>query len=279
MDRSLGRVALAGIAVVTALVLFSNRNSGVSLESRRVLAAAPEGWGALSGQIMLTGTLPEVPPVIKKNDPKAKDAAVCAAHDVPDDSLVVDPKSGGLQNVFVYLRRKPSQIHPDLASSKKKEIVFDQLGCRFVPHCLAVRLDQTLLLASSDKVSHNTNIQGGPFGAINQLIPPGAKSIEFKFKRRAPVPVPVACNIHPWMKAWILPMDHPYFAVTDKNGRFSIPQLPAGEHEFRIWQERVGYVNDPDQAIMGRKWTVSIEPGKTKELIMKLEASTFASDS
>ena len=59
-------------------------------------------------------------------------------------------------------------------------------------------------------------------------------------------------------------MDHPYFAVTDKNGRFSIPQLPTGEHDFRIWQERVGYVNDPDQAIMGRKWTVTIEPGKTK---------------
>ena len=89
----------------------------------------------------------------------------------------------------------------------------------------------------------------------------------------------MGCNIHDWMMAHVLVVKTPYFAVTDKNGRFSIPQLPAGDHEFRIWQERVGYVNEPDQAIMGRKWTVTIEPGKTKEVTLKLEASTFASDS
>src|SRR5690606_35171102 len=86
----------------------------------------------------------------------AKDAAVCAAQDVPDDSLIVDSDTKGIANICLYIRKAPKKIHPDLAKSEDKEVVFDQKGCRFMPHVLIVRTDQTVLVKSEDPINHNT---------------------------------------------------------------------------------------------------------------------------
>src|SRR5262245_33114733 len=106
-------------------------------------------WGSLEGQFILDGEMPEVPPLIEQGDATVKDAAVCAAEDLPDEARMFDAETGGVAHVFIYLREAPDNIHPDLEASIEEEVVFDQKGCRFTPHTMIVRTDQAVRLISS----------------------------------------------------------------------------------------------------------------------------------
>lgn len=86
-----------------------------------------------------------------------------------------------------------------------------------------------------------------------------------QFKREQRVPVPVSCNLHPRMRGWVLPRSNPYFAVTDADGYFAIDNLPAGQWEFQLWHEQVGYLPARDDWDKGRL-TIRIEPGKVARL-------------
>jgi hypothetical protein len=230
----------------------------------------------LTGRITLKGDIPQLDPLVKQGDTEVKDAETCAMHNVPNERLVVDPETKGIRDVFVYLRRKPDQIHPDLEEPAQKELDFDQQECRFIHHALAIRLDQALLLKNSDPIPHNTNIQGGAAGAANPLLPPNAEPDKFSFSRSRPVPVPVSCNIHSWMKSWILPQDHPYVAVTNEKGEFTIEKLPAGvELEFKVWQETAGYVNSADGSITKGDLHVTLEADGTTTKDIEVDVSSF----
>jgi hypothetical protein len=114
-------------------------------------------WGSIKGQVVVDGDVKVLPPLVKKGDTAAKDSAVCAADDVPDESLVIDAKSKGIANVVVYLQKKPAKVHPNLVNTKDAEVVFDQKGCRFIPHVLLLRTDQQVRVLSEDAVAHNTH--------------------------------------------------------------------------------------------------------------------------
>lgn len=83
-------------------------------------------------------------------------------------------------------------------------------------------------------------------------------TFELHYARPESLPVKVTCDKHSWMLAWWLVLDHPYAAVTDKQGKFRIAKLPAGEHSFRVWHPRIGYIN--------RELTVTIEADQTTKL-------------
>lgn len=221
--------------------------------------AAEEGYGIITGQIVLDGEIPPRPLVVKKDDPTAKDPTVCAAADLPSDALIVDEKTKGIANVFVYLPKAPANIHPDLKASKEKEVVFDQKGCRFVPHVLLARTDQIVRVKSDDACAHNTHtypVRGQP---VNVLLPPNErKGLEFTNKVPETTPMKVSCDIHSWMSAWWLIIDHPYAAISDENGKFKIADLPPGEYVFRVWQEKSGYIE--------RELKVTVTAGKTTDL-------------
>lgn len=237
-------------------------------------AAKAEGWGTLTGRITLAGDIPQLPPLVEQGNKEVKDAEHCAMDDVPNERLVVDPDTKGIRDVFVYLRRKPDQIHPELEEPDQKEVDFDQKDCRFLNHAMAVRLDQTLLLKNSDPIAHNTNIIGRQAGAKNALLAPNAEPDPFSFARSLPLPAPVECNIHSWMKAWILPLDHPYVAVTNEKGEFTIENLPAGiELEFRVWQEVAGYVNSADGSITKGNLSVTLEADGTTTKDIEIDVS------
>ncbi|MFO1022614.1 MAG: carboxypeptidase regulatory-like domain-containing protein [Planctomycetales bacterium] len=222
--------------------------------------------GTISGQIVLDGDVPEMPPLVKKGDATAKDPAVCAAADVPDDALVVNPKNKGIANVFVFLGKAPKDMPAALKKSKDKEVVFDQKGCRFLPHALMVRTDQTVLVKSSDSVSHNTHTFPLRNSATNTTINPNDQTgVPFKMPSMERVPVQVKCDIHPWMKAYWLVLDHPYGAVTDEDGKFKIEGLPEGKHEFMIWQEKPGFIN--------RKYEVTVKAGDNELEPVKVPVS------
>ena len=227
-------------------------------------SGADAQWGTIKGQVKVVGTLPELPVFVKEGDPAAKDPSVCAAADIPDESLVVHPKSNGLANVVICLRQTPAKIHPDLTLSKKKEVTVKLKGCRFVPHVLLVRTDQRVRVINEDAAPHNTLRHGRTVvsGLISANDPEG---LLIAVPRNERSPVKVTCDIHAWMEAYWIVLDHPYAAVTNGQGEFEIADLPEGEHEFSIWQEKVGYVE--------KAYKITVKPG-----VNMLEPIKIASD-
>jgi len=228
----------------------------VSVVVAETEAAGAEEWGTLQGQVVVTGDLPEVPPLLRKSDPPT-DAAICGAMDMPDDSLVIDPKGRGLANAFVYLKDPPKSVHPDRREVPRENPVFLAENCRLFPHALVMRAGQKLRWKTAEErflhIPHPTTIENPLLASLS----PG-QTYELDYRRAERIPMPIRCDTHPWMKGVFLVVDHPYAAVTDANGRFSIPDLPAGELTFRVWHERPGYLL--------REWKVKIPAGKTTEV-------------
>ena len=236
--------------------------------SRGHAAEGGDGYGSFTGQIVFDGDVPERKVLVAKGSTEVKDPAICAASDVLSDALIVDPQSKGIANVFVYLQKAP-QVHPKLKESAVKEVVFDQKGCRFVPHVLLLRTDQTVVVKSDDGCAHNTHTNPFRGQGVNFLLPPnsrdGTKISSLVAER---LPFPVTCDIHSWMKAHWLILDHPYAAVTDEKGKFTIADLPAGEYEFIVWQELSGYIE--------KKLKVKVTGGKVTDVgVVKAPADKF----
>lgn len=217
-----------------------------------VSGAGADEWGSLKGQVVVTGDLPDLPPLFKKSA-QVKDTAICGVMDMPDESLVFDPAGRGLANVFVYLKDSPPRIHPDRIAPPKEPAVLMVQNCRFFPHALVMRAGQTLdMRAQQGEIAHTTH-----FTMLANFHPLALLQDTNRWTPSKPesLPVPVRCDIHPWMRTNVLIKDHPYTAVTDATGRFEIKDLPTGEQTFRVWHERPGYVV--------REWKVTIAAGKT----------------
>lgn len=200
-------------------------------------ASAPsQQWGDLTGKFVFDG-MPPQPAKINVN----KDVEVFGQLGLKDEALVVAPE-GGIANVVVYCRTLNVMINPELATSVPPKVVYDNKGGRFVPHVLTLWLDkQTMVLHNSDPVGHNSNV--APIGdqGINPLLPANS-SVDHKFNRSQNIPVGVGCNIHAWMKGYVLPRSNPYATVSKEDGTFKIEKLPVGNLEFLAWQEKSGYV-------------------------------------
>jgi plastocyanin len=222
-------------------------------------AAAESGTpGVFSGKVVLKGDQTALAPLITKGA-DVKDKEVCAAVDVPDERLVVG-EGNGVANVFVYLAKAPK-------NGKKLEVpadpfFFDQKNCRFLPHCLIVPTGQTIKVLSDDSVAHNTHTYPNRNTGISSVVSAGDRvgQVEFVYSKAETAPFAVTCDFHGWMKAYHLPLDHPYYAVTDANGGFNIPELPAGKHTFVVWHEAA------DGNYVERKLVVEIQSGGTTEL-------------
>ena len=198
--------------------------------------AAHAQWGNFKGRFVYDGE-PPVAEVVQAN----KNPEVCGKTKKYDESLVVG-ENGGIRYVVVYLQTKNPKVHPDYAAEAAKIVQIDNKDCRFEPHVLPIVITQTLEILNSDpEISHNSNLTPLNDKHINPNIPSGQKET-YKFSRLQNVPTPVTCNIHPWMKGYIIPRDNPYVVVTDADGAFEIKNLPVGKHEFRAWHERPGYL-------------------------------------
>lgn len=245
--------------------------ASVTMVTLGMFSAKPAAaqWGTIKGQVIVSDKVAALPLLVKKGDAAAKDSAVCAAEDVPDESLVVDAESGGIANVVVWLSKKPTKVHPDLAKSKEAEVTFDQKGCRFLPHVLIVRTDQKVRVLSEDAVAHNTHTYPLKNKPENFIVSPGDRKgvLVPSVNLEERLPSKVGCDIHPWMQAWWVILDHPYSAVTNAKGEFEIANLPAGEHEFRVWQERAGYLE--------KAYKVVVKDGENKLPAIKVTGSTF----
>jgi hypothetical protein len=193
-------------------------------------AATGTGWATLNGQFLFDGNPPVMPPYNVTKEPE-----ICTERGTPpkQEFLLVDPSSKGIKNVLVYVR-SASRVH-ESAQASGESPVFDQKECRFLSHVFPVIVGETVLIKNSDPTGHNTKI-GGKVN-FNQTIAADA-SASLPVKKEEATPLQVTCSIHPWMIAYILPRGNAYFAVTDDNGNFEIPNVPAGEPlEIQVWHE------------------------------------------
>ena len=227
------------------------------------LSSAAE-WGSLKGRFLIDGTAQKPAALVINKD------QYCMDHKPDNDSLVVG-KNNSLVNVVVFLRPqlgKKVDIHPDYAAKLKEPVVLDNHFCTFKPHILLARVGQKIVIKNSDPppVGHNTNIE---LFAFNQTIPSNDK-MEITDTKDYPLPRPIVCGIHTWMKAHLLSLDHPYMATSGEDGTFEIKNIPAGVNEFQFWHELALYLKNTKLSggmtdARGRA-KLKIEPGKTLDL-------------
>ena len=201
------------------------------------LLAAPavaDDWGTIKGKFVFQGDAPAAAAL--KAD---KDVEVCGKHKLLAEELVVGADKG-IQNVVIFVRDKEVKVNPEAAAAAKAQSVeLDNKACRFEPHVVFVQTGQDLVIKNSDTVGHNSNITTIKNPASNALIPAGGKS-PVKFGVEESIPAGVTCNIHPWMKAWVVIRGNPYAAVTKPDGSFEIKGVPVGEVELQLWHEKAG---------------------------------------
>lgn len=243
----------------------------VILLAASVPARADE-WGTIKGKFVFGGAPPS--PTELKAD---KDVEVCGKHKLVAEELVVGADKG-VANVVVFVRDKAVKVHPDLGG--KDKVVLDNKGCRFEPHVAVVQTGQPFVIKNSDTVGHNSNVATIKNSPSNNLIPASGEAT-MTFSSEEAIPSQVTCNIHPWMKAWVVVRPNPYATVSQADGSFEIKNVPAGgELELQLWHEKAGYIGEitvggkAEKIAKGRK-KVKVATGDNDLGEMVLDAKLF----
>lgn len=189
-------------------------------------AGAVNNGGSISGSITFAGDAPEAKPI-----EVTKDTKVCAQTQKYDESLVVG-ENKGIKNAVISIS--------NISSGKDfgDAMALDQKECVYTPHIVLTPAGSELEILNNDGILHNIHTYSEANPAFNQAQPKFKKKLKKKFDQ--PERVKVTCDAHNWMTGWIVVMDHPYYAVTDGEGKFSLGDVPAGEYEVKIWHETLG---------------------------------------
>lgn len=192
----------------------------------------PATAGSISGSVSFTGTPPEPEPI----DMSLEQVCADKHEGQPMDHPAVVGDGGGLANVFVHVRSGLADMQfPAPADAA----VLDQDGCVYHPHVMGVMTGQQVGVRNSDEVLHNVNATPSENMSFNRSQPRAGMEFEVTF----PVPevmIPVRCDVHGWMEAYIGVVDHPFHAVSAEDGSFSLDGLPPGEYELEAWHELYG---------------------------------------
>jgi hypothetical protein len=254
---------------------------GAALAAGACLALVPAGqsaqntngsWGTIRGQIVFGGDPVPAPAKVEVPDDN-KDKEFCLSKGpIYRQEWVVNPKNKGVRYVFVWLVPEPGDdtplpVHPDLQKFAP-EVVMDQPCCVFIPHAIGIRKGQKLLVKNSATKAHNVRWLGNRFitSGGNTVVPAG-KSLtitNLTASKKAFIPiVSFNCDFHKWMSAKVGVFDNPYFAITDKDGKFQIKNAPAGTYRLKIWHEEVGWRG----GAKGRNgMKITIKPGGVTDL-------------
>lgn len=182
---------------------------------------------------MLDGTPPAAQVIRMDGDPKCLTAA---QGEERRTEYIVSNDGKTLANVFVYLKDGlPQRMYPVPAAP----VVLDQQQCRYVPRVLGVQVGQTLQIKNSDPLLHNVSAEGAVNQPMNIGQPLQGITSNRVFTTRE-VMIPFKCQVHSWMNGYVGVLEHPFFAVTDTNGRFAMPQLPPGTYTIEAWHEKLG---------------------------------------
>jgi len=215
-----------GLAAVAAMVLLV-----VTLDAQ--VKAVMAGGSEITGKVYFQGKAPELRPISMDKDPVC--ASELSGEVLPEDGRV--NSNGTLPGAFVYVSKSSGNLS---TSAPANSITLTQKGCVYQPHVLGIQVGQPLQVVTVDPTTHNIHIpatNGNRDWNVTQQ--PGATSVNTKFSKPA-IMVPVHCNIHPWMEAFIGVVTNPYFAVTGADGSFAIKNVPPGEYTLSVWTATFG---------------------------------------
>ena len=146
-------------------------------------------------------------------------------------------KDGGLDNVFVYVKDGLGANYVFDTPTETAKI--DQKDCRYHPHVFGMRVNQPLEIVNSDPTLHNIHAMPKGNAEFNNGQPIQGMKMSHTFDKPE-VMVPFKCDVHGWMNAYVGVMSHPFFAVTDKDGKFELKGLPPGTYTIEAWHEKLG---------------------------------------
>jgi len=204
-----------------------------------VVAGGVKDGGSVSGRVSFSGTPPA--PVMQKVD---EDVQACGG-DRPSTELLVGG-SGGIQNVVLSIETVASGKDWNFA----EEFAYDQKKCAFVPRIMLIKPNMAGAVLNSDSVGHNFHTISTGVYNINKKIQPGAKLVVTKDQIRRSGKIRAKCDIHSWMGGWWIVAETPYAVVSDKDGNFSLTNVPPGSYTLKIWHEKLG---ESEQKIVVKK--------------------------
>ena len=253
------------VAVVVGMVLLpgavvacggGTQESGPSEASAPVTNPVdPATAGNVTGRVMFEGTPPKPSALRMDSDPNCVQQGASAT----DESVIVG-EGGAVQNVFVYVKDGLGSLRFPVPSAP---VVLDQKGCRYAPHVLGAQVGQPVEVLNSDPTLHNVHAVPAANQEFNTGQPlPGMKHTH-RFSTRE-VMVPFKCDVHPWMRAYIGVLDHPYFGVTGADGTFRLNGLPPGTYTIEAWHETLG----------SQTQTVTIGANESRDIAFSLKSTT-----
>jgi len=208
----------------------------------------PATAATVNGTVKFDGTAPKAAKIDMSQDPACKGM---------NEAEAVVVAGGDLANVFVYVKDGLGSRTFDVP---KDAVVLDQSGCKYHPHVLGVMAGQTVQIKNDDQTTHNIHPTPKDNREWNESQPPSSPAIEKNFAREE-IMLPVKCNQHPWMKMYINVVKSPFYAVTDKSGKYEIKGLPPGDYTIAFVHEKLG---EQDQKV-----TVAAKDTKTVDQSFK----------
>jgi plastocyanin len=195
-------------------------------------AVEVENPATVRGHIAFTGSPPAPRPIDMRDEPTCAEQHANGVDTADAHDVVVN--DGRLQNVFVYISDGVTGSFPTPA----EPVLIDQQGCIYHPRIAGVQTGQTITFRNSDGLLHNIKAVPSGRGGFNITQP-----VNMDTQRSFPqseVMIPIECNVHGWMHAYVGVLDHPYFAVSGADGSFSIDNLAPGTYTLTTWHERFG---------------------------------------
>jgi plastocyanin len=203
--------------------------------------AAPAGFGTIEGSVNFTGAAPAPKVMDRKADP------ICAKTKMMEEEVLVNANKT-LKNVIVRVKG----IAKDY-DAPAEEARIEQHECMYRPRVMGVVAGQTLVIKNGDQTLHNVHTYRGEKTVFNMAQPPNMPEIKQPMKKGEPDMIKFKCDVHPWMTAYVLVSNHPFFAITGDDGKFSLKNVPAGKYTIEAWHEKFGM----------KSVDVTVEPDKT----------------
>jgi plastocyanin len=210
------------------------------------LLTAGASWAAtIKGSVRLAGAGLE-----QKKLPITVDHSVCGKEKEGQDVIVSAGK--GIRNVVVSLQNPP----PDATwKVPLAPVQMDQQQCVFVPRVVIVPVGGTVEFLNSDRLLHNIRSRAAVNRPFNRTQPKG-RTIPMVFQK--PELIRVDCDLHPWMRGWVVVAEHPFYAITNDQGEFLLDNVPPGRYTIQLWQEALGTVTK-DVSVADGVTTVTVE--------------------
>ena len=241
--RTAGNAGMC-IAAMAAVVWISHAGQAGTA------VAQGAGTGTIKGRIKLTGPAPVNPMIRMGMDPLCSKANPGKR---PNNEIVVIGADGGLANAFVQLEGSlPASTPPS------EPVVINQKGCIYSPRVVGAQAGQTLRVINSDTLPHNVHIANSKINAFDTTQPKSGMVFNYTLKKDDTM-LRLGCMIHSWMTSYIGVVPHPFFAVTDNTGTFTLAKVPPGKYTVRVWHERYGKLTKTIDVTAGGTATLNFD--------------------